>query len=81
MLDPTEQTFDSLGASGEFQVDIATEICTWTATVEEGVDWISIDAGSESGTGDGTVLFTVAENPELDERTGAILVEGVEFTV
>jgi len=81
VLDPTEQTFDSLGASGEFQVDIATEICTWTATVQEGVDWISIDAGSESGTGDGTVLFTVAENPELDERTGAILVEGVEFTV
>ena len=80
-ISPTGENVESSGGSFSFEIDMNGDTCPWTATVQEGVDWISIDAGSESGTGDGTVLFTVAENPELDERTGAILVEGVEFTV
>ncbi|MEZ4568494.1 MAG: Ig-like domain-containing protein, partial [Desulfobacterales bacterium] len=52
--------------------------CAWTAT--SGAPWISVTSGS-SGTGSGSVGFSVAENTTTSPRTGTITVAGTPFTV
>ena len=44
------------------------------------VPWITITGGS-SGTGNGTVSYTVAANPEASARTGTLTIAGQTFTV
>ncbi len=54
--------------------------CTWTATSNtSNPNWITINSGS-SGTGNGTVNFTVAANPG-SARTGTLTIAGQTFTV
>jgi len=78
-IDPTGATPDTAGGAASFAVDMNGESCPWTAVLEEGVDWIELDVAS--GTGDGTVEYTVAENTASDGRTGTITVEGLKFIV
>ena len=52
--------------------------CNWTAT--SSAAWISVTSGG-SGTGDGTVGFSVAANTALASRTGALTIGGQTFTV
>ncbi|MEI6294238.1 MAG: BACON domain-containing protein, partial [Methanomicrobiales archaeon] len=52
--------------------------CSWTAT--PAADWITIKSGS-TGTGNGTVTYSVAANTEIVPRTGAIAVDTLTFTV
>ena len=56
----------------------AGSACAWTAT--SSVGWITITAGA-SGTGNGTVSYTVAANTTSAERTGNLTIAGQSFPV
>lgn len=57
---------------GTFEVTAPAE-CAWTA--ESALPWIKIRNGS-SGTGNGTVAFVVARNPDAAPRRGSLTVAG-----
>ena len=70
----------SVGASsttGSVNVTTGTS-CAWSATAN--VPWLSITAGA-SGTGNGTVQFSVAANTDPSPRAGTLTVAGQTFTV
>ncbi|KJU86875.1 hypothetical protein MBAV_000931 [Candidatus Magnetobacterium bavaricum] len=52
--------------------------CTWTAS--SNVGWITISSGS-SGSGNGSVGYTVAANTATSSRTGTMTIAGQSFTV
>ncbi|HET9530869.1 MAG TPA: SBBP repeat-containing protein, partial [Blastocatellia bacterium] len=76
-LSPTSQTFPSAGGSGSFTVTTGIG-CGWTATT--GAHWIKIVSGV-SGSGSGTVSFTVFGKNNTTLRKGRIMVGGRAFTV
>ena len=75
-INPTGQNVPSSGGSGSFNVNTAGT-CAWSATANAA--WIAITSGS-SGTGGGTVQFTVAANTGA-ARSGTITAGGQTFTV
>src|SRR5262249_49151509 len=75
-LSKTQESVTSAGGAGEVNV-VTADDCTWTAISNAG--FITIDAGS-SGTGSGTINFTVASNPG-PPRTGALEVGGQVLTI
>ena len=66
------------GGVGTIDVTPSSSDCTWTAGSEVG--WIAISSGS-TGTGSGTIRYSVAMNDTTASRTGAITIEGQTFTV
>jgi hypothetical protein len=52
--------------------------CAWTATSNSG--FITILSGA-TGTGNGTVSYSVAANPSTSPRTGTVTIAGQTFTV
>ena len=54
--------------------------CVWTAAVNNNTGWINITSGS-SGTGSGTVSYSVAVNTSKAPRTGTMTIGGRTFTV
>src|SRR5215471_490282 len=75
-LSQSQQSVASAGGAGEVNV-VTADDCTWTAVSDAA--FITIDAGS-SGTGSGTINFTVAPNPG-PPRTGAVEVSGQILTI
>ena len=76
-INPTTLDFVSGGGpSGNITVTTAAG-CTWTSTTTDG--FITINTGA-TGTGPGTVTFTVAANLG-GARTGHLTIAGVTFTV
>ena len=76
-LSSDNATFESDG--GESTVDVASlEGCNWTASAND--DWITI-SGEPSGSGNGSVAFTVDANPTALERSGSITVEGQVLSI
>ena len=74
---PGSATIISSGGPGVLTVSVNSG-CIWTAV--SNVDWIQINSGS--GSGYGTVAFTVAPNPlGSPDRTGTITIGGLEYTV
>jgi len=69
--------FISTGGSGTVSV-IAGAGCSWTAAA--GVSWISVTSGS-SGSGNGTITYSVTANSSSQQRTGSITVEDKSFTI
>ncbi|HEY6390811.1 MAG TPA: malectin domain-containing carbohydrate-binding protein [Bryobacteraceae bacterium] len=71
----------SLGSgAGGGSVNVLTSAgCGWTATSDSG--WLTVNAGSSAGTGNGTVSFTVTANPGTGSRTGHLTIGGLTFTV
>ncbi len=63
------------GGSGSFSVTAGTG-CAWSAT--SNATWLTT---SSSGSGGGTVNYTVAANNSTSSRTGTITVGGQTFTV
>jgi hypothetical protein len=74
---PTSQTFASDGGSGS-SVVTAGSGCAWTAS--SNAAWIGIIAGA-TGSGSGSVAFTVAANTGTAPRTGTLTIAGSTFTV
>ncbi|HEX9962394.1 MAG TPA: BACON domain-containing carbohydrate-binding protein, partial [Pyrinomonadaceae bacterium] len=77
-LNPTSQSFTSAGGNGSFTVSTSSPNCTWIADSDS--SWITVTSGA-SGTGNGTVSFSVAANQTTSPRTGTINVGGQIFTV
>jgi hypothetical protein len=76
-LDPDPQPIRKQGDSGSFGVHTGAT-CQWTA--RSNVSWITVTQGA-SGTGDGTVSYTVDRNDGRDPRTGTITVADKVFTI
>ena len=74
---PMSATYGDAGGSGTFAVT-APDGCGWTATREAG--WIAITGGA-TGSGSGTVAYTVAENNSTESRSATIVAAGRTFTV
>ena len=65
-------------AGGGTQVSVATTSgCAWTAA--SNVAWIALS--TTRGTGNGTVVATVAANTATSTRTGVIAISGRTFTI
>ncbi len=75
-LSPGSQLFGVGGGSGSFNVTTGAG-CHWDAATADG--WITITGGA-TGTGNGTVSFTVQANND-GSRTGSISVRGQVFTI
>ena len=76
-IDPSSVIAGSSGASGSLRVTTSAG-CVWSATRND--VWDSIVSGS-SGTGSGTVGYTVAANGTGAQRSGTFTVAGQTVTV
>src|SRR5262245_48547216 len=74
---PSVNSFPPEGGTGTVQVTTAST-CAWTAT--SGSTFITITQGA-SGTGNGTVNFTVAANTGTADRTGTMTIGGSAVTI
>jgi hypothetical protein len=74
---PDNAQFDANGGSGNISVT-AGATCDWTASSEQ--SWVTLTSGS-SGTGSGSVTFSVAGNPNCVSRSGILIVAGKTFVV
>jgi len=72
------QMFDENGGPGSVDVNASDDICDWIAVSNDG--WISITTGS-SGTGNGTVSYSVAVNNTGSGRSGTLTIAENTFTV
>jgi len=77
-LSPTSQSVPSAATTGSFTVTAGPN-CSWTAT-SNNADWLTVTS-APNGTGNGTVTFAVAANPNPQQRVGTIAVNGQTFTV
>jgi hypothetical protein len=77
-VDPDQLTIGSEGGASSTSVSTGAG-CGWTASVSAQSPWITITSGA-SGSGPGTVSFTVAANPG-PPRNGSMTVAGHTFAV
>jgi hypothetical protein len=77
-ISPTRQSFSADGGMGSVIVTASSSNCSWNAT--SNTSWISITSGS-SGTGNGTVAYSVSANTSTNQRTGTMTIAGETFTV
>lgn len=76
-ISPARSVFEAAGGTGSVNV-MTTSACAWTAT--SNAAWVTINTGA-TGTGNGTVTFTVAANTAATVRTGTLTIAGRTFTV
>jgi hypothetical protein len=76
-LSSNNQSFTSAAGTGSFSVNTQSG-CGWTAT-SNNASWITITGGS-SGTGTGTVSYSVTANTS-GPRTGTITAAGQTFAI
>jgi uncharacterized repeat protein (TIGR03803 family) len=69
--------FGATGGSCNVGVSVSND-CAWTASTTD--TWITISSGS-SGTGNGTVSYTVAANTTTTSRGGTVTIGGQTLTV
>ncbi|MBL8239312.1 MAG: BACON domain-containing protein, partial [Bryobacterales bacterium] len=76
---PTAISAGAVGSSGSIAVTAAVGVA-WSAAVSGGATWIAITSGG-TGTGSGTVGYTVVANTAATERVGEILIGGTTVTI
>src|SRR5579864_3524903 len=77
-LSASSAAFNGPGGSSSVNVAASGAGCPWTAV--SNAAWIAITAGS-SGSGNGTVFFTVSALPSAAPRSGTLTIAGQTFTV
>lgn len=77
VIDPNSVSVPAEGANGSVNITVAAA-CPWTATTN--ADWLSITSG-ESGSGNGSVNYSVAPNLSTSPRAGTITIAGWLFRV
>ena len=75
-LSPPSHSHGSGAETGSFSVTTQSG-CAWSATSPS---WITITSGA-SGTGNGTVNYSILANPATSVRSGAIAAGGRTFTI
>src|SRR5262249_48619112 len=73
-ISPDGASFGADGGGDSVSV-AAPAGCDWTAESQD--SWISV---SGSGSGDGTVGYSVDANPDVDPRTGTMTIAGLLCT-
>jgi hypothetical protein len=76
-INPTSRSFAAAGGSGSVAIT-TTAGCAWEASSND--SWLTVTPPT-SGTGSGTVNFTVAANNTGINRSGTLTVAGQTFTV
>ena len=76
-ISSSSKSFTSSGGTGSVDVT-TTSGCSWTAS--SNAWWITITAGI-SGSGNGTVYYSILANTSTSTRSGTLIVEGKTFTV
>ncbi len=76
-LSPATADFGATGGSGSVTVN-APAGCSWTAVA--GAAWITITGGA-SGTGPGSVAYSLSANGGSDQRSGPLTIGGQTMTV
>jgi len=76
-ISPTTQSIGGAGGVRTITVT-ANETCAWQA--ESANEWIA-STGPESGSGNGSVTYTVSPNNTPDERAGRVIIEGQTLIV
>jgi len=76
-LQPASRTIDAAGATASFDVN-TDAACSWTVTAT--APWLTVVAGG-SGSGNATVTYQAAANPDGATRTGSLTVAGQAHTV
>jgi len=74
---PTSQSFSASGGTGSVSLT-APSNCLWTAS--SNASWISFTSGS-TGSGNGTVGYSVGSNNSALARAGTLTIAGQTFTV
>jgi uncharacterized protein (TIGR03437 family) len=77
VIAPTSQSVSAEASTGSLNVTVNSG-CAWTAT--SNASWLTITNGA-TGSGNGTVNYSVAANPSVSARTGTLTVAGQTFTV
>ncbi|MGO9614346.1 MAG: glycoside hydrolase family 44 protein [Dissulfurispiraceae bacterium] len=77
-ISPTSATFNRAGNKGSVSITASSSSCAWTA--KSNVSWITITSGA-SGTGKGTVKYSVSKNSTGKNRTGTMTIAGRTLTV
>src|SRR5204863_7356261 len=72
------QSFASAGGPGSVTLTTSSS-CAWSASSDSA--WLTLNAGSVSGTGPSTIQFTVAANMGASARTGTLTIGGQPFSV
>ena len=78
-IDPTSTTPGAAGGPASVAVTANAADCGWTAVSNDA--WVTVDPGSASGTGNGTVNYHVALNQTNLGRTGTVTIGGQTLTV
>jgi hypothetical protein len=76
-LSSSSASFTASSATGSVSVTASASGCAWTAA--SNASWITVTGGA-SGTGSGTVTYSVAANTG-SARTGTMTIAGATFTV
>jgi glucose/arabinose dehydrogenase len=76
-ISPTQATFPISGGTGTIAVT-AGQGCAWTAVSSR--TWITITGGA-SGSGNGTVSYSVGTHPSTQDGRGVITIAGLTFVV
>jgi hypothetical protein len=76
-ISPTSSTVGSAASTGSVSVASGAG-CAWTAS--SGAGWITVTSGA-SGSGNGTVAYSVAANTGSSSRTGTLSIAGNTYTV
>ena len=77
VVNPTDGSSPNTGGSGGFDV-AAGPTCAWTAVPSQ--PWVTITSGA-SDTGNGTVSYSVASNPDPAARNATINLNGTLYTI
>jgi hypothetical protein len=76
-ISPVTQSYPNTGGRGNIGIS-TTAACSWTAA--SSMPWVTVSSGA-SGSGLGTVTYSVAPNTLNDSRTAALTVGGIQFAV
>ncbi len=77
-ISPESETFSDAGGTGEITVFSSNSATAWTAQPSN--SWIHITSGT-SGTGSGTVNYSIDANTSANSRTGVIRIGDQVFTI
>ncbi|NOT62018.1 MAG: hypothetical protein HOP19_17530, partial [Acidobacteria bacterium] len=77
-LMPTSQSFDATGGTGNVEMKTNAATCSWAAT--SNADWLTITSGG-SGSGNGTIRYSVSANNSPNSRRATITGGGQIFSV
>jgi uncharacterized protein (TIGR03437 family) len=79
-INPSSQTFTSDGGTGAINISATPNGCQSARNATTAASWITLSSGA-SGTGAGTLVYTVSANTTSSSRSATITVAGRTFTV